>query len=129
MLVSGSEINMPTIRETILTALHVRLQTLPATALRGEVLPERIPAAGLVILRDGDPGEPEVTMSPLRYHYDFRVSAAGQAAQTSGTVAGCRAGAGCCVGIDSGEVGRQIGLRAHDYDKVNKILIDRSLSL
>src|SRR5690606_21286886 len=26
-------------------------------------------AAGLLILRDGDPGEPEVTLSPLRYHY------------------------------------------------------------
>lgn len=72
MLVSGSEINMPTIRETILTALHARLQTLHATALRGEVLPERIPAAGLIILRDGDPGEPEVTMSPLRYHYEHK---------------------------------------------------------
>ncbi len=60
---------MPTTRETILTALHARLQTLPATALRGEVLPERVPPEGLLILRDGDPGEPEVTMSPLRYHY------------------------------------------------------------
>ena len=63
---------MPTLRETILTALHVRLSTLPATVLRGEVLPERVPAAGLLILRDGDPGEPEVTLSPLRYHYQHR---------------------------------------------------------
>jgi hypothetical protein len=63
---------MPTTRETILTALHARLQTLPATALRGEVLPERVPPEGLMILRDGDPGEPEVTMSPLRYHYQHR---------------------------------------------------------
>ncbi len=60
---------MPTPRETILTALHARLKSLPATALRGEVLPERVPSEGLLILRDGDPGEPEVTMSPLRYHY------------------------------------------------------------
>jgi hypothetical protein len=72
MFVSGSEINMPTPRETILTALHARLQTLTATALRGEVLPERIPAAGLIILRDGDPGDPEVTMSPLRHHYEHK---------------------------------------------------------
>lgn len=63
---------MPTTRETILTALHARLSTLPATALRGEVLPERIPAEGLLILRDGEPGEPEVTLSPLRYHYQHR---------------------------------------------------------
>ena len=63
---------MPTPRETILAALYARLSTLPATALRGEVLPERVPAAGLLILRDGEPGEPDVTLSPLRYHYQHR---------------------------------------------------------
>lgn len=63
---------MPTIREIILTALHARLQTLAATALRGDVLPERLPSAGLLILRDGEPGEPEVTLSPLTYHYEHR---------------------------------------------------------
>jgi hypothetical protein len=59
-------------RETILAALHARLLALPATALRGDVLPERVPAAGFLILRDGEPGEPEVTLSPLRYHYQHR---------------------------------------------------------
>jgi hypothetical protein len=63
---------MPTTRETILAALYARLQTLAATVLRDEVLPERIPPAGLIILRDGQPGEPEVTLSPLRYHYEHR---------------------------------------------------------
>lgn len=64
---------MPTPRETILRALHARLQTQPTPVLRGEVLPERVPAAGLLILRDGEPGEPAVTLSPLRYHYQHRV--------------------------------------------------------
>ena len=63
---------MPTTRETILAALHARLQPLATPVLRDEVLPERIPAAGLIILRDGQPGEPEVTLSPLRYHYQHR---------------------------------------------------------
>jgi hypothetical protein len=27
---------------------------------------------GLLILHDGDPGEPSVTLSPLRYHYQHR---------------------------------------------------------
>ena len=63
---------LPTRRETILTTLHTLLQTLPAMMLRGEVLPERVPAAGLLILRDGEPGGPEVTLSPLRYHYQHR---------------------------------------------------------
>jgi hypothetical protein len=43
-------------RETILAALHARLSALPATVLRGEVLPERVPTVGLLILRDGEPG-------------------------------------------------------------------------
>jgi hypothetical protein len=63
---------MSTTREAVLTALHAGLQPLAAVVLRDEVLPERIPAAGLIVLRDGQPGEPEVTLSPLRYHYQHR---------------------------------------------------------
>lgn len=63
---------MATIRETILAALHTRLSALSATVLRGDVLPERVPAVGLLMLRDGDPGEPEATLSPLTYHYQHR---------------------------------------------------------
>ena len=59
-------------RETILAALHARLQTLAAPVLRGDVLPERISATGLIILRDGKPGDPEVTLSPLTYFYEHR---------------------------------------------------------
>ncbi|MBC9248611.1 acyl-CoA transferase [Paracoccus sp. 11-3] len=63
---------MPTLRETILATLHARLSALPATALRGDVLPERVPPDGILILRDGAPGEPEVTLSPVAYHYQHR---------------------------------------------------------
>ena len=59
-------------REMVLAALHARLQTLAAPVLRGEVLPERIPTSGLIMLRDGKPGEPEVTLSPLIYFYEHR---------------------------------------------------------
>ncbi|GGE82378.1 hypothetical protein GCM10007285_07420 [Stappia taiwanensis] len=41
------EFQLPTPRETILAALHARLSALPATALRGDMLPERVPADGL----------------------------------------------------------------------------------
>ena len=64
---------MATSRETILQALLAALQNVPgATVQRGDVLPERVPTGGLVILRDGEPGEPEVTLSPLRYHWQHR---------------------------------------------------------
>jgi hypothetical protein len=60
-------------RESILTALADLLSTIPhVPVLRGEVLPERIPPAGLMILRDGSPGEPGVTLSPLTYHFQHR---------------------------------------------------------
>jgi len=35
--------------------------------------PERIPPGGLVIVRDGDPGEPDVLLSPLTYVYEHRI--------------------------------------------------------
>jgi len=41
---------------------------LPAITLRGEVLSESVPAAEFLIRRDGKPGKPEVTLSPLRYY-------------------------------------------------------------
>lgn len=59
-------------REDVLRSLFLGLQSLDATVLRGDVLPERVPSAGIMILRDGDPGEPEVTLSPLAYHYEHR---------------------------------------------------------
>lgn len=64
---------MSATRETLLAALADLLRTVPhVPVLRGEVLPERVPVAGLMILRDGEPGEPGVTLSPLRYHYQHR---------------------------------------------------------
>ena len=64
---------MTTKREDVLDALHSALQGVSgATVLRDEILPERIPAGGLIVLRDGKPGEPEVTLSPLQYHYEHR---------------------------------------------------------
>lgn len=62
---------MPSTAETILLALHAALDAgTAATVLRGEALPEVVPPEGLLILRDGDPGEPQMTMSPLRYHFE-----------------------------------------------------------
>jgi hypothetical protein len=46
--------------EQVLDALKALLETVPdAVVDRNSVLPEKVPAAGLIILRDGDPGEPE----------------------------------------------------------------------
>jgi len=61
-------------RETILQALLAALETVPsATVLREDILPERVPVGGLLILRDGDPGAPEVMLSPLTYSYEHKV--------------------------------------------------------
>jgi hypothetical protein len=66
---------MPSRSAAVLDALAVALGPfLPVGAklLRNSTLPKRIPAAGIVILRDGDPGEPEVTLSPATYIYEHR---------------------------------------------------------
>jgi hypothetical protein len=43
-----------------------------ATARRNEALPQAVPASGLVILCDGDPGEPDVTLNPRSEFYGHR---------------------------------------------------------
>ena len=46
--------------EQVLDALKALLETVPdAVVDRNSVLPEKIPDGGLIILSDGDPGEPE----------------------------------------------------------------------
>src|SRR5688500_8010127 len=46
--------------EEVLEALRAALEAVPdAVVERNNVLPEKIPDRGLIILRDGDPGEPE----------------------------------------------------------------------
>jgi hypothetical protein len=46
--------------EQVLGAIQALLDTIPGAVVeRNSVLPEQIPAGGLIVLRDGDPGEPE----------------------------------------------------------------------
>ena len=49
--------------EQVLIALTDRLRAVPkAKVERNTAVPEKIPAGGLIVLRDGDPGEPEQTL-------------------------------------------------------------------
>jgi hypothetical protein len=60
-------------REQVLSALFGRLQEVPlASVKRNEALPQIVPAGGLVILRDGDPGEPDVTLNPVHLFFSHR---------------------------------------------------------
>lgn len=43
-----------------------------ATVKRNEALPRSVPSDGIVILRDGDPGEPDVTLNPKTEFYSHR---------------------------------------------------------
>jgi len=59
--------------EQVLIALVDRLRQIPDIGVeRNSALPERIPDGGLVILRDGDPGEPEQALggfAPVYYRH------------------------------------------------------------
>jgi len=49
--------------EQILEALKAGLETVPGAKVeRNTVVPEKIPAGGLIVLRDGDPGEPDTAL-------------------------------------------------------------------
>jgi hypothetical protein len=67
---------MTTTRESVLDALQAALAAVLELAPDGPLEernappPKKAPAIGRVILRDGDPGEPEVLLSPLTYIYD-----------------------------------------------------------
>lgn len=64
---------MASVREQILAALLAQLEAVPgATAKREVPLPETVPAGGLIILRDGDPGDPEVLLSPVSYLWEHQ---------------------------------------------------------
>ena len=58
------------LRERALSALFDQLRTMAVASVKcNEALPQAVPAAGLVILRDGDPGEPDVTLNPVHFYY------------------------------------------------------------
>lgn len=61
-------------REQVLAAVFAALQTVPgATVRRNEALPQVVPAGGLIIMRDGTPGEPDVTLNPRSEYYSHAI--------------------------------------------------------
>jgi hypothetical protein len=62
-------------RELALQGLFLCLQNglSDVAVTRNDPVPVKIPKTGLVILRDGDAGEAEITLSPTRYHYSHDV--------------------------------------------------------
>ncbi len=62
-------------REQVIEAVKgLLVSALPdAEVKRNLDKPERIPPGGLVIVRDGEPGEPDVLLSPLVYVYEHRL--------------------------------------------------------
>jgi len=63
-------------REQVLDAIKALVAAaLPnADVKRNLAKAERIPPGGLAIVRDGEPGEPEVMLSPLLYVYTHRIA-------------------------------------------------------
>ena len=72
-------------REQVLSTLFGRLQLIGGgTVKRNEALPASVPTGGLVILRDGDPGEPDVTLNPRTEFYSHRAELEAFVTQTLG---------------------------------------------
>lgn len=67
---------MPSKRELAIQALLAVLEGAHGHVLRNKGLTETIDGGtglrAIVVLHDGDPGDPEVTLSPQVYHYEHR---------------------------------------------------------
>jgi hypothetical protein len=66
----------PSQRESAIGALFAVLGqlSLGTTVKRNAALPERVSDHAMAILRDGEMGEPEVSLSPLTYHWQHQVA-------------------------------------------------------
>ena len=64
-------------REQVISSLHNKLKILESATIsiyRNPDKPQKIPAGGIIILRDGGGEEPEVLLSPLTYIYEHSIS-------------------------------------------------------
>ena len=63
--------------EQVLEAIKALLMTVPSAKIeRNSAVPEKIPAAGLIVLRDGDPGEPDTALGGfggVYYSHDVEI--------------------------------------------------------
>jgi hypothetical protein len=63
--------------EQVLEAIKALLVTVPGAKIeRNTAVPEKIPSGGLIVLRDGDPGEPETALGGFGgayYSHDVEV--------------------------------------------------------
>jgi hypothetical protein len=66
----------PSQRESAIGALFAVLGqlSLGTTVKRNVALPERVSDHAMAIMRDGEMGEPEVSLSPLTYHWQHQVA-------------------------------------------------------
>lgn len=69
---------MPSVREQILAAFFAELKTFESSAIKvlhNAEKPTKIPMNGaVIILRDGESGDPEILLSPLTYIYEHRAN-------------------------------------------------------
>ncbi len=65
-------------RLDVLAAVKALIQAaLPGARVIGldgdDASPSIVPATGMVIVRSGDPGDPQIDLSPLSYNYEHRI--------------------------------------------------------
>lgn len=68
---------MPSTSEQVIEAVKAMVVAALPGFLVGRNIegPERVPEGGMVVIRDGMAGDPDITLSPLAYHYAHAVRA------------------------------------------------------
>ena len=68
---------MPSKSEQVLAAIKTLLEIVPSAKVeRNTAVPERIPVGGLIVLRDGNPGEPDTALGGfggVYYSHDVEI--------------------------------------------------------
>ncbi len=68
---------MPSKPEQVLAAIKTLLEIVPSAKVeRNTAVPEKIPAGGLIVLRDGNPGEPDTALGGfggVYYSHDVEI--------------------------------------------------------
>lgn len=64
-------------REQVISSFYNKLKTLESTNLkvyRNLDKPQKVPSAGMIVVRDGTSEEPEVLLNPLTYIYEHLIA-------------------------------------------------------
>ena len=117
---------MPKIEEKLAALTSLIDAAVAVEVARNEALPTKVPAAGLVLIEDGDPGTPIETTFPLTKWYDHPVPVRIYCQRNNGretTIAGIKAAIGTAIESDR-TLGGRVDYMDADTTETDELPVD-----